>query len=302
MKVTHFWASTALFATATYAQVTQTASSPTSTTSAEPSCTASLITKLCDYPSPGPEFAVASSGIDHCLGYCNDHQPCEFVIFARGNPYTGTGTCWLYPGKSFDASAGDTDCGDPYLSVFSKPECAGGTPTEPGACTATASPSAVASICGYEPPETCFETCVAAESSANCLHWCAERESCSYVVFVPRNPSGSPYASGTCWIYPEGKFDESKATECSGEPEQFVYDNVCPKPKPSLSPSSASASSPPSSSPTGTGTGGEGGQGDAAESQTSGPENTGKENLAAGSLLSYTSLVGAAALMWYNLR
>lgn len=56
------------------------------------SCTANLITTLCDYKEPGSAFAVASSGKAMCWEYCNEHQPCNFVIFVAGNPYTGTGT------------------------------------------------------------------------------------------------------------------------------------------------------------------------------------------------------------------
>ncbi|KAK3203028.1 hypothetical protein GRF29_154g1512025 [Pseudopithomyces chartarum] len=57
-------------------------------------CTAELITELCDYKDPMP-FAVASSGYKHCWEYCDAHQPCSFVIFAKGNPYTGTGTSYV---------------------------------------------------------------------------------------------------------------------------------------------------------------------------------------------------------------
>jgi len=205
-------------------------------------CDANLITTLCDYKDPGPSFAVASSGKKHCWEYCNAHPPCNFVIFAAGNPYTGSGSCWLYPGEQFDESAGEKgNCGNEYLSVFDKPACAGEpTPTE-GACAATASPSAIAEICDYPEPETCFKTCSAQSGAVGCLSQCTELESCSYAVFVPRNydgsPGESPYMSGTCWMYPEGSYDASKAGKCSGKPEQYVYENPCPKPKPSASPS-----------------------------------------------------------------
>jgi hypothetical protein len=253
MKITSLWATSALlFAPSALAQGTPTSESSASTSSAEPSCTASLIAELCDYPSPGPEFAVASSGKNHCLSYCNDHQPCDFVIFAAtGPPSVGSGTCWLYPGKTYDESAGSTDCGGSfnYLSVYSKPECSGGSPTT-GDCAATASPSPVAEVCGYEAPETCFETCYASSGSSHCLSMCAEADACSYAVFNPRSESGSPHSSGTCWVYTNGTFDESATTTCSGQSEQFVYENPCPKPSSSQSPSS-SASSSSAAKPTG---------------------------------------------------
>jgi hypothetical protein len=241
MKTTPFWASLALLCAPTvFAQATGTQVTSTPTSSAAPRCTASLIASLCEYTLPGPEFAVAIESRASCWEYCNAHQPCDFVIFSAGNPYTGTGTCWLYPGKTFDASAGSSDCRNPTLSVYSKPGCAGGSPTS-GACTATASPSAVASICGYPPPSDCFMSCVASEGASSCLSQCAKANSCSYAVFNPHNPSNSPYASGTCWIYSNGTYDAGSATTCSGSPEQFVYNNVCPKPS---SPSSSTL--PPS--------------------------------------------------------
>jgi hypothetical protein len=214
MKISCFWASIALYRVSA-AQATGTPAISATTTPAAPSCTASLITSLCDYPSPGPEFAVAIGSRASCWDYCNAHQPCDFVIFAAGNPYTGTGTCWLYPGESFDASAGSSGCGNPYLSVYNKPVCAGGSPTA-GACAATASPSAVASICGYEPPEDCAETCNASESASNCLSLCAKSDSCNYAVFNALNPSNSPNASGNCWIYRNGAFNARSAKSCNG--------------------------------------------------------------------------------------
>lgn len=230
-----FWASLALtLAPTILAQ--ESPATPTSdgtpTASTAPSCTASLITTLCDYPSPGPEFAVASSSKESCWAYCNAHQPCSFVIFAAGNPYTGTGTCWLYPGETYDASAGSASgCSNPYLSVFDKPTCAGGTPTsDGGACAAAASPSAIAQVCGYPAPETCFSTCIASEGASSCLEQCAKADECAYAVFNPRTESMSQYSSGTCWIYTNGTFEEGKTTPCSGQAEQFVYENKCPKP------------------------------------------------------------------------
>jgi hypothetical protein len=246
MKISHsFWASAALLVPAAFAESSEASAASATTTSAPPSCTASLITKLCDYPTPGPEFAVASSGEKHCLQYCNDHQPCDFVIFAAGNPNTGTGTCWVYPGKTFDANAGSTDCGSPVLSVFDKPVCAGG-PTPTHACAAIATPSAVASVCEYPAPDNCFQDCVAAEGAPQCLQLCVEADSCSYAVFNARNPSKTPYASGTCWIYQNGTYDAEAGSSCS-EPEQFVYTNPCPKlppASPSVSSSATSSSEP----------------------------------------------------------
>ena len=241
MKATRFWAPIVLsHASAILAQGTTTSTAPSSSASTAPSCTASLITEICDYPSPGPEFAVASSGREHCWQYCNEHQPCDFVMFLAGNPNTGSGTCWLYPGKTYDQSAASTDCGNPSLSVYGKPTCSGGSTPTSGGCAATASPSAIAEICDYPtPPDDCFNSCTASESASSCLSQCAE-EGCSFVVFNPRNPSGSPHSSGTCWMYPEGSYDAGYAGTCSGAVEQYVYNNVCPKPSPSSSAASPS--------------------------------------------------------------
>ncbi|KAF2021795.1 hypothetical protein BU24DRAFT_417418 [Aaosphaeria arxii CBS 175.79] len=279
MKITSLWATVALFTScvpAALAQATPTTASPTTATSATPTCTASLITRLCDYKEPGPEFAVAIESNASCWRYCDAHQPCNFAIFAAGNPYTGTGTCWLYPGEDFDKSAGNTDCGNPYLYVYSKPECAGGSPTSGGgACSATASPSAVASVCGYPPPEDCFYSCIASEGASSCLSSCAKADSCSYAVFNPHNPSNSPYASGTCWVYSNGTFDAGSTTPCSGGAEQFVYNNACPKPKPSLSPSSPfSSGAESSSSPSATASTGTVGVGNAQSNPTGSSSNS----------------------------
>jgi hypothetical protein len=288
MKFAPFCASIALFhAPTVLAQSTGTLVASTPSTSATPSCTASLIASLCEYPSPGPEFAVASESRASCWVYCNAHQPCDFVIFAAGNPNTGTGTCWVYPGKSFDASAGNSNCGKPGLSVYSKPVCAGGSPTS-GACAATSSPSAVASVCGYPPPGNCFEGCVASESASSCLSQCAKSASCSYTVFNPRNPSNSPFASGTCWIYTNGTYNAGNVTTCTGAPEQFVYNNACPKPSPSTSSSLA-----PSATPTTNGT--------EDLSATTG-STTSSKNLAASGLPIPNSLaVGIVVSMWHML-
>jgi hypothetical protein len=253
MRVTSFWASFALF---------------------------------CDYPSPGPD-AVASESRASCWNYCNAHQPCDFVIFVAGNPNTGSGTCWVYPGKTFDASAGSTGCQNPGLFVYSKPVCTGGSPTS-GGCEATASPSAVASVCGYPPPDDCFYTCSASSGASNCLSQCAKAESCSYAVFNPRNPSNSPYGSGTCWVYTNGTFNAGSTTTCSGKPEQFVYNNVCPKPTPSLS--SSVSLSPSATSPA---------NGIEAQGATTGL-NTSNKNSAAHTGLSMLSLlaVGVGIAVW----
>ncbi|OAK99425.1 hypothetical protein IQ06DRAFT_294777 [Phaeosphaeriaceae sp. SRC1lsM3a] len=215
-------------------------------------CTANLVTKLCEYKQPELGTAVASSGYKHCWEYCNAHQPCDFVIFVKGNPYTGTGTCWLYPGEKFDKSLGKEGCD--YLSVYDKPVCAAdpATPTS-GGCAATASPSAVATICDYPTPDdNCWSTCAASSGASNCLEQCAKSDKCNYAVFNPRTESLSPYGSGTCWMYPNGTYDASKAGKCDGKPEQYVYENPCPKA--GLKAASASGSASGSASlPSGTG-------------------------------------------------
>lgn len=210
-------------------------------------CTANLVTTLCEYKKPGSAFAVASSGRAHCWEYCNAHQPCNFVIFAAGNPYTGTGTCWLYPDEQFDKILGKEDCD--YLSVYDKPKCAEPTPTS-GACAATASPSAIASICDYPTPDdNCWSSCSASSGATACLSQCVQSESCSYVVFNTGNEESSPFASGTCWMYTTGTYDSSKKGNCNGGsgPKQYVYENPCPKP---ASSSSASGSAPASATTT----------------------------------------------------
>ncbi|CAL5867576.1 uncharacterized protein PFLUO_LOCUS1795 [Penicillium psychrofluorescens] len=249
MKTAPFWASIALLVPRALAI----SATPTTSTTTAPSCTASLITKLCSYPEPGDDFAVASGGTADCWDYCNANPPCSFVIFNAGNPYTGTGTCWLYPGETYNAAEGSSSCGNPNLSVYGKPVCSGGSATSTSAaCAATATPSAIASVCGYPPPSDCFDTCAASTGASNCLSICAKADSCSYVVFNPHNDDNSPYAPGTCWVYPNGTFNAASATTCSGDPEQFVYKNVCPKP----SPSSASILSPAMDHSGGNGTAG----------------------------------------------
>ncbi|CAG9955294.1 unnamed protein product [Clonostachys rosea f. rosea IK726] len=299
MKITHsFWVSAALsLIPAAFAQSTVTSAASSTTTSAAPSCTASLITKLCDYKDPVIAAAIESK--DSCLAYCDSHQPCSFAIFAAGNPYTGTGTCWIYPGESYDASAGtSTGCSNPYLSVYDKPVCAGTPTSTAGACAATASPSAVASICGYSPPDTCSSTCVASSGATHCLSACAEADACTYAVFNPRNSKNSPYLSGTCWIYTSGTYDAGNATTCSGAPEQYVYTNPCPKPPPSSS-SSASSSATASASGSGTASGTPSGTGAASATQDSA---TDKENSAANVVpLTNFLALGLAVLVWQGL-
>ncbi|PYH83746.1 hypothetical protein BO82DRAFT_410911 [Aspergillus uvarum CBS 121591] len=245
MKTVRFWIATALTVPRALAALTATSTTSTSTTStaAAASCTASLITSLCDYPAPGDDFAIASGSTAYCWDYCNAHPPCSFVIFAAGDPLTGSGTCWVYPGQSYNASEGSSDCSNPYLSVYSEPVCSGGsaTTTTAGACAATATPTAVASVCGYPAPGDCFDDCLASTGAPECLSLCAEADSCSYVVFNPENADNSTYASGNCWIYPNGTYDAGSATTCSGDPEQYVYNNVCPKTSSSSSALSASA-------------------------------------------------------------
>ncbi len=248
MNTTRFWASVALlFAPGVVAQ-----SSPTTTTSATPSCTASLTTKVCGYKGPGDSFAVAEDR-PGCWNYCNTHPPCNFVIFNPGNPFTGDGTCWLYPGETFDANTVPEHCGGvaPYLEVYSQPVCTGGptptptpTPTS-GACTATATPSAVAPVCGYPAPATCDDDCLAELSVVDCLSSCVKADSCSYVVYNPGEGDVSPYAAGNCWIFPSGSYNASAAsTSCSITARlQFVYNNPCPKASPSPAASSSATGS-----------------------------------------------------------
>lgn len=289
-----FWASIALLIPAILAEST---TSTTSTAAATPSCTSSLITRLCSYPEPGPEFAVASESRSSCWAYCEAHSPCDFVIFNAGNPTTGSGTCWLYPGESFDKNQGTSDCANPNLYVYSKPECTGGTPTTTsGACAATETPSAIASVCGYPtPPRGCFDGCTASSGASDCLSQCAQADSCTYVVFNPRNPSGSPYSSGTCWMYPKGAFRAADASECTGDPEQFVYDNKCPKPSSS---SSASLSSSSTSSSATDGSRGTGVVADAAVSSPTGENSASGLSLAGMNILT----IGVAVFIWRTIQ
>ncbi|KFY37450.1 hypothetical protein V494_04747 [Pseudogymnoascus sp. VKM F-4513 (FW-928)] len=293
MNTAPFWASVAL-TLAVFAG--STAATPTpSSTEAAPSCTASLVAELCDYPAPGPDFAVASSGKEHCWAYCDSHAPCDFVIFVAGNPSLGTGTCWLYPGETYDESKGEAagNCQRSAFSVFSKPVCAGSPTTSAGACAATASPSAIAEVCDYPTPGDCSSSCSASSSAASCLSQCAQSDSCTYVVFNPMNPGGSPHSSGSCWMYPSGKFDAGSATKCTGAPEQFVYNNVCPKPSPSSTSLSSTASTHnggSGSGSTGTGSTGTGSTGtDSTGTDSTGTGSTGTGGGTAGSTTSDTA-------------
>ncbi|CEJ90370.1 hypothetical protein VHEMI06159 [[Torrubiella] hemipterigena] len=240
MKFNALWAMTALVSAPAVL-----ADAPSAT------CSAELIGKICDYTKPGSEFSVAAGSKEYCWDYCNAHKPCSFVIFAAGNPYTGTGSCLVYPGESYNPAKASTNCGNPTYSVYKEPTCTGGTPTNgPGACAATATPSAVASVCGYPEPSDCFSTCSASLSASDCLSQCAGKESCNFVVFNPHNPDNTPYSDGSCWMYTEGQFDPKAAKTCKGGPEQFVYTNSCPKPPSGPKSSSApkGTSSPAASS------------------------------------------------------
>ncbi|PYH46491.1 uncharacterized protein BP01DRAFT_355504 [Aspergillus saccharolyticus JOP 1030-1] len=247
MQLAFFGASVALLVPTALAVATTTTTSTTTSTTAAASCTASLITTLCSYPEPGDDFAVAEDSTASCWDYCHANPPCSFVIFAAGNPTLDSGTCWLYPGETYNASAGSSDCTNPSLSVYSEPVCSSGSATSTAttptasACAATATPTAIASGCDYPAPGDCFDGCVASTGATNCLSLCAEAEACSYVVFNPHNDDNSPYAAGTCWIYPNGTFDASSLSTCSGDAAQYVYDNVCPKASSSGSSSKASS-------------------------------------------------------------
>ncbi|KAL2866225.1 uncharacterized protein BJX67DRAFT_141765 [Aspergillus lucknowensis] len=299
MKIAPFWVSIALSTVVTESIAT---SASTTSTAATPTCTASLITDLCNYPDPEPGTAAAEDSRASCWEYCNDHPPCDFVIFAAGNPYLGTGACWLYPGETFDKSKGSSDCANPYLSVYDKPKCTGGdetkTPTDDPCAAAIATPSPIASVCGYPtPPDGCFNDCIASSGAPDCLSQCAKAESCSYVVFNPGLDSHSPYVSGSCWMYPNGTFDAESAGECSGggDPDQFVYTNPCPKPSPT---STTSSSATESSS--GTGTAGATTTGSTASAAMEGT-STDKDSAPGGVSPTYPLAIGVAMLIWQAL-
>lgn len=204
-------------------------------------CSASLIAELCDYPEPIKGTAVVSSGPEFCWQYCHDNQPCSFVIFEEGNPYTGSGNCLVYHDQEYDPSKATPDgCQHKGLSVYGKPSCEGdkAAATAEGACAATASPSAIAEVCGYPtPPGDCAtDGCIAAGGASDCLSFCAKAESCSYAIFNPGNEMHSEFYTGSCWIFPKGDYDSKKAKKCKGPVEQYVYKNTCPKPKPKPKP------------------------------------------------------------------
>ncbi|ATY65781.1 hypothetical protein A9K55_001517 [Cordyceps militaris] len=227
------------------------AADATSTGSA-PSCTASLITTLCDYPSPGP-YSAAIENKESCWRYCQEHGPCNFVIFAASGSPWGGGTCWTYPGLVFDASKGQpgSSCSFAYLSVFDKPTCTGVAPGPadrvPSECSAAvATPSARAAVCGYPtPPDDCRSSCTASGGVSDCIAQCALRaeEACTYAVFNPSDPAYLANSPGSCWMYPAGAYDAALGKTCSGDtPEQYVYDNPCP-PRPSPTTGGAAAGS-----------------------------------------------------------
>lgn len=78
------------------------------------------------------------------------------------------------------------------------------------------------SVCGYGPPDGCFEGCAASEGTSDFPSQCAKAESCSYVLFIPHNPSSSEYAWGTCWVYPNGT-DDAEA----GPPVAATLSSLC---------------------------------------------------------------------------
>ncbi|KAJ5726134.1 uncharacterized protein N7483_007491 [Penicillium malachiteum] len=292
MKTTLFWASVALFVPRALAisatSTTSAATTGTSTTSTA-TCTASLITTLCDYPEPDEGTAVASSGRANCWDYCNANPPCSFVIFVPGNPTLGTGTCWLYPGESYNSTEASTDCSDPYLEVYDEPTCSGGSATTTsGGCAATATPSAIAEVCDYPEPADCDTiNCVASTGAVNCLSLCTEADSCSYALFYADNEDKSQYLDGSCWIYPSGTYDASSASTCNGTAEQYVYDNPCPKPIVSSTSSTGTA--------TGTGTASVSATGTAVNaSSTANTKNSAPTNMP----LSNPLAIGVAMLMW----
>ncbi|KXJ88534.1 hypothetical protein Micbo1qcDRAFT_166579 [Microdochium bolleyi] len=309
MKATVLLASTAL--------VLAEAVSAATARAAAPSCTAELLGEFCDYPKPPGTgvFNIATDGRAGCWKYCAEHQPCDFSVWVEANAELDKGTCWVYPGQSFDASLGTTEgCGNRYLKVYGKPTCTGlpaptpiGTATAPVlACAATASPSAVAQVCDYPTPkEGCFSLCSAQTSAAGCLSQCAQLDSCAFVVYNPHNPAGSPHSTGSCWMYPEAEtYDPSAGKTCSGPAEQYVYENKCPKPpRPSSStPAPAGGASPTAGAAaggSGSGSSGAAGVAGAAATQAS-PTPTEVGKSAAGSVrASVGSLVlgGVAILM-----
>ncbi len=299
---TAFWAVAGLVgaAAAVPAQASSETPATTTTSGPAPTCTATLISTLCDYPPPGPEFALASEGKESCWRTCQAHSPCNFVIFAAGNPHTGTGSCWLYPGQTFAASKGQdgSTCAHPPLYVYDKPTCTGGGPGPgdgvPSQCSAAvATPSALAEVCEYPtPPNNCFDGCTASDGASDCLAQCAKADACSFVVFNPGNPSKSPYSTGSCWMYPDGAYNAKAGKTCSGATEQYVYNNTCPRPSPTTSKAASSA--------TGTGSPNSAKM-DTAAAAAAASTTTSKNAAPTALVLSHGLVVGAAALAWHAL-
>lgn len=198
---------------------------------AEPTCTANLVTKVCGYENT--VLAAAEGSREGCYELCDSEKygPCKFAIFSPGNPYLGDGTCWLYPDESFDpAKEQDKGCGNPYLEVYDKITCQNNPKQTPTAlCPAAASPTPVAKVCGYKAPEDCDTTCIVSTGQTDCLNRCATADECAYVVFYTNNDAKSPWMSGNCWIYKDGKFDPKAVTACKDKPDQYVFDPACPK-------------------------------------------------------------------------
>ncbi|KAK3190674.1 hypothetical protein K4F52_003365 [Lecanicillium sp. MT-2017a] len=256
---------------------------PTTTSNdVAPTCTAAQTISICDYPPPDYGFAAASSGKAHCQAYCEKVPPCNFAVFVAGNPYTGTGSCWTYPGLEYDPSKAESGCD--HLTVFIKPECHGGsegeeddgsaaatasktTPTY--TCAATESPSAVAldEVCDYPPPDAdCYSNCAASGGAVQCLSQCAESQDCSFVVFNALNSAGNQYRDGNCWMYTNSTYDAGLAGTCKDKPKQFVYKNDCPKPPP-----------PPETTTSATGSAATGSSKDGSDKGGSGKDGSGKD-------------------------
>lgn len=308
MKTTTFWAIAGLAATA----AAQDAPATTTAAGPAPSCTANLITTLCDYPEPELDFAVAADRAS-CWAYCVEHTDCQFVVFSEGNPYTGSGTCWLYPGQSFDASKGKDggSCSHPWAFVYDTPKCSGLPPSYadsvPSQCSAAvAKPSPIAEVCGYPaPPGNCFYDCAAVENASQCLSLCAKKDSCNYAVFNAQSDSKSPYRMGNCWMYTEGSFDSKAGKACSGKTEQYVYKNTCPRPPPTSTLASLASSTAVGAS-AGSKTGEASPQGTAEGNGTNGAifkdgasHTTNSHNAAPSALALHGGLaIGAAVIAW----
>ncbi|KAJ5933854.1 hypothetical protein N7454_006183 [Penicillium verhagenii] len=304
MKSTPFWVSSALLIPQALALAASATTSTTTSTTAAATCTASLITTLCSYTEPADGTAVASDGSAFCWDYCNANPPCSFVIFRLGDPYTGDGTCWLYPGETFDASEGTTDCDDPIFPFAlplppplpQPPLLIPAPPLRP--------PSAVASVCGYPAPADCDSNCYASSGASNCMSICAKADACSYTVFNTNNEDYSPYGDGTCWVYPSGTYDASNATTCTDNVYQYVYDNECPKPSTSSSSSSSSATgtaAATSGSTTSTNIVSDGTDNGSNTTSASTATATSKNSASVGLSLPNPLAMGMAALAWLAL-